>query len=336
MRSSITNSSELREYIAQLKRRQLNFSAEPDIQLLLQEQERRSKAHHEKSQALEDTKEGVGKVTRLIRMQQDALKNPRSARELNERQEQSQKRLLKLEQLNAPLVIIENEKRMVWEVTAPLEALMNHHALKQQLVAQAVEDVKQAATNLAEQQELYRCEKKRLQQTIAEAEAQLLELNRSSAVALPSQGTGQQEASNGNGHRPTLSRHRRKQQCKVTVTTTVTPTKATDAWQYIYVADYTKPGLNVPGSRVQFMATLKPLLINFPRLDAGLVYDKLYAITKMTVQQRQLIHKLVNCQPEGWKIARCGQRHRLFLDIDEEKRLIKFMVEHRKHAYGNH
>ncbi len=209
MHPTTNNADELRAYIARMKSRLLNFTIEADIQELLQEQVKLEKICGKQKQVVEDAKEEAPKNARLIRRQQEALVDKKSAHELKEQQKNRRERLEKLEQLDAPQVIIENEKRMLWEVTASVEGLVVCHAEKQQLVTHAMQELKHAAAKLATQRELYRLEKKKVQQAITTAEQSLRDLTWSATTENNpiSKTTG---SSIQNGHRPVLSKRRRK------------------------------------------------------------------------------------------------------------------------------
>lgn len=63
-----------------------------------------------------------------------------------------------------------------------------------------------------------------------------------------------------------------------------------------------------------------------------LLMKKLQQVTRMTVQQRQQLHKLADLEPRGWKIKHIA-RFRAFLDIDEGQQVIRFFLRRRRDAY---
>ncbi|TSC72028.1 MAG: hypothetical protein G01um101438_788 [Parcubacteria group bacterium Gr01-1014_38] len=69
-----------------------------------------------------------------------------------------------------------------------------------------------------------------------------------------------------------------------------------------------------------------------PDADPNLIAETLARVTRLSKQERQLLKRLVGVEPKGWKIVRAGD-YRLFLDIDETQRRIRFLVRPRREAY---
>ncbi len=91
----------------------------------------------------------------------------------------------------------------------------------------------------------------------------------------------------------------------------------------------------LPPIKEQFLEHLQPLLddAGYPALTASVVYDKLVTISKMKVEQRLRLKKLIRYEDVGKrKIIRIG-KIRLFLKIDEEQRRICFTPLRREKAY---
>lgn len=106
-------------------------------------------------------------------------------------------------------------------------------------------------------------------------------------------------------------------------------------WRFFVTFNASDPGLELPQEPDKFLSGLQSALdtVAYHSLDVQLVYDKLLAVTRMTTQQRQEMHKVVEVEPLGWKILRVGRKHRLFLSIDEDECCMRFLPCPRKKSY---
>ena len=109
-------------------------------------------------------------------------------------------------------------------------------------------------------------------------------------------------------------------------------------WRFWVTFNCANQGLELPQDKDEFLRVLRVELNNndYPSIYVETAYNQLQALTRMTMPQRQMIKKLVKLEPKGWKIIRVGRRYRLYLEINEGQRHIRFMPWKRRKAYGGH
>lgn len=339
----------LRNFISTLRCRLLNFSAEDNVRPLLQQQEALRKIYREQQERLEEARGEHARLLRLIKTQREASQNEWRSKELIELQKNTQKRLTILKKLDAPQVIIENEEKMLWERTTTIEELEVQLHLKKQSITKTQEDVRRTGIEIAAQQELYRLEKRKVQQALSAAEQQLKEL-----CCLTEKSNGNTDntftsaSPNPKSFRPKLSRRRRKQRVGLSYPEHVSVSTPLGSWRFFLTEDVQKQGTPLPTELPEFATEFAAMVDSkhttiFPEL----VHEKLTLVTTMTLQQRSKLRcirksrlkkrRVGKSAPLGWKIVDCGvYSFRLFLDIHEAEQKIRFMITQRKPAYGGH
>lgn len=106
-----------------------------------------------------------------------------------------------------------------------------------------------------------------------------------------------------------------------------------DSWRFVFT-DEARHDSPLPDDWKTRRKELRFLLASnkLTHANPSHILAALERVTQLTVQQRQELHKLAAIEPEGWKVARAG-RFRLFLDIDEQNRSMRFLVRARREAY---
>lgn len=332
MDPSTGDATALHDHIAALKRKLLNFSSGPEGKALLRQQQAAQATCHDLQQQLESARNKLASLERLIELRRQAMKNNTQALELAQRQQNRGQRLAKLRQQNTPGVIIQNEERMLWEVTAPITELETYLRVTQETLSQISQEFSRAGSDLAAKQELYRLGKKKVQQDIAAAGERLREVSQiavppviSATAIIPPTGAPVTES----------RRRKKKRHCQIMPAHANGVAKEETAWQFLFTEHENNNGIELSSEPEKFASELhEKLAKEMPARLAKLVYKKLLKVTKLSIQQRQELNKLVDLEPVGGKKIKVSRQCRLFLGIDEASRKIRFMIMPHSVAYA--
>lgn len=303
-----------------------------------------------------------------------ALTDKQIQQELATQLKNRRNRLARLKKLAAPNVVLENAKRMVFEIEAPIKEVeklyrqIDAEEEQMQQVTQRVLD--ETLTRIATIDEYYQKTRQYLEGAISKAEQNRRQC-RINEIEWATQSRNHLEWMLK--HEPSYKDdvfRRYKERFKTDSLTDLfppilTPTPiiqktngkkrrscasplspvvaevvsaAPQPWRFWVTFNTNDLGQELPQERDQFLSTLQSALgkANYYSLGVGLVYDKLMKVSRMSMQQRQEMNKVVEAEPLGWKILRAGKKHRLFLLIDEEGRHIRFLPCQRKKSYSQH
>lgn len=124
------------------------------------------------------------------------------------------------------------------------------------------------------------------------------------------------------------------QQCEKILETIDSP--ASQPWRFLITLDVKDPGKELSQRRKKFLQILQSILREerFEGLDATLLYNRLRMISNMSIPERQTMDKIAGGELQGWKKLKTG-KWRIFLNVDEEKRCIRFLPRSRRKAYSN-
>lgn len=356
-----------------LKRTLNNLPDEPSIALLLEEM----------SQLKEKVKELEGKsdlhqgeirhMQNILQRRRQAITDKHLQQELGIRLTNRRERLAELERVGAPKVIQENERRLIWEVEAPIAELeqrfreqIAEEERKRRVVAQVLQET---LDRIAAIEGHYRQTKRQLREAIQETERRRQQLYEDSVQWAVQdrhhlQWTLEREASCRDDvirryrtkfPTDTLSdllpspttqlvqarsfpKARRKRKDVALPATPPATALTAKTWRFFITFNEEDQGDELSGEEALFLSDLQEVLRKaaYHSLNVQIVYNKLLAVTRMTVQQRQEMDKVVEAQPAGWKILRLGRKHRVFLSIDEDTCQVRFMPRLRKKSYSQH
>lgn len=112
-------------------------------------------------------------------------------------------------------------------------------------------------------------------------------------------------------------------------------------WKFFVVFSENEQGEELSsGNKSEFSSRLKDILKEVKYRGAvrtQSVYNRLISITEMTPHQRRTMKEIFKGKRFlSWKIDNVSKKHRLYFAVDEEKNHIRFTIEPRKKAYGNH
>lgn len=362
---------------AQLKQRIASLTEEPEMRSLLKE--KRELAKNELPYVLERVpfhKQDIEMRKYTLEMRRRALSDEKLQKRQDARLKARRERLTRLEELKAPQAIIANERRMVFELAEPIEAVEKCFAemdaeseLKREADQRLIEEIQQRIATI---NDLYRGTKRGLEEAIRANMQRMLEC-RKEEIEWATQSrdhlewTMSREPSCKSDivHRyrtrfpedqlldlfppPPASpapqknggKKRPKRQIRPSAPAPVEATTVTmlPKWRFWIQFDAHDNGQELPQEREQFLTELRVVLDQrgYPSLSPRAVYDSLMAISEMEISQRHRIKRLIMDEEDlGWKIVRAGRDYRLFLLIDEERRYIRFMPRDRKTAYSGH
>ncbi len=357
----------------QLKRRLNNHPAEPSIGQLLEEKNQLKKKAVELKNEVEIYKSAIQGRLYALERRRRAVTDKRILQELATILENSRKRLRSYIKSGNLGFLLENQRRMIWEIEAPIAEVQifyqqeNAEEEQKQQAAQRVLD--ETLEHIAAIEEHYCQTKKCLEEAVRETERRRQQLHEDSLQWATQdrdhlQWTLDHEPSYRDDvihsyrtkfpldtladllppptPRPVqvqnLPKARRKKNRSSPPATPKTTSSEPQSWRFFVTFNADDPGSELPQEHDQFLSNLKSALHKaaYHNLDVQLVYDKLLAVTHMSTQQRQEMNKVVDIEPLGWKILRVGMKHRLFLSIDEDRCVIRFLPRPRKKSYAQH
>jgi len=323
-------------------------------------------------EAVETHKDAISSRCRFLERRRLAGTHRGEKKEFARMLRNQKKQLVRLQNSNAPEEILERSKRMIFEIEAPINELevlyhwMEVEDRKRQQAAQQILDDKLDRIGAIE--EHYRQTKQYLQEAVCESEQRRKQF-RSERVQWAAKTRTHLEwilkneplykedavcqyrenfpADNLSNLFPPTSapvqatyrvgdkkRHAQPSFCPSPVAEAV-PVARMQAWKFWVTFNPDEVGRELPQEKHKFLSILQSVLAreDYHDIKPGIVYDKLRAVSKMTLQQRQKIKTIRDSEPLGWKILKVGRGHRLFLLIDEEGRHIRFIPRQRKKSY---
>lgn len=305
-----------------------------------------------------------------IQFRREALTNPSAQKDLQKRLKNRQERLARFRTMTAPVRIIKNEERMVWKCSAPLEEVERFYVEKQETLQQEIgnlgERIQALQTALNSVNEQLR-ERKRYLKSLPEGTRKRIAAHREDLRVWAVQDTERlvayigshpterhelvaiynaqhptdqfllSEPNNGKAaHQSPTTPHRHPERRRKSpgMNAQAIPLRETvnTLWQFELVGDSLGTLLLLPTNE---QAAHHAIIDHFKKKGSNvghLVYTALKRVITLSKIQRQTMHKLVDASPQGWKIAKAG-RFRIFLDIHEETRHIRFLVRPRRDAY---
>ncbi|MGD1002955.1 MAG: hypothetical protein ABR884_00045 [Minisyncoccia bacterium] len=361
----------------QLRRKLSSLPQELEMKKLLEEKQklkdeaaRLGSTIHFHKEDIEATSERHQRTLKRRRALTDLGTQQGIARQLGERR----KRLATLEKLGAPEYIRGQEKRMVFELEAPIEEVGK---LYQQMEAEAESEQRERQRafdevneSIKKLEEHYRQVRHCLEDALRQAEGKVLE-HRTNQVEWSTQSRGHLEwvLKHGPSYKDDIVRRyqvrfptdnlidlfppspaldhtqvgngkRRRMRSRVSVASVeeraVVPMPA---WRFWLTFNENEEGQELPTEKEKFLACLQTALERaaYPNLPTAKVYSQLMMVTRLKTAQRQQIKRvMIDQEMLGWKIVRAGREHRLFLLIDEEKRHLRFLPRQRKVSYSEH
>lgn len=98
-------------------------------------------------------------------------------------------------------------------------------------------------------------------------------------------------------------------------------------WQFVVVKKANGTGRKLPANRQQFIAALcKFMNYQLPRKEAGLVFDDLHQLTRMTSADRRAIRTIRDAEFHGWRVRRTSLALRLVFQSNENEQTITFAI----------
>lgn len=341
-------------YITDLQRRLTNFSEAPVVREI-----------RNLETVYAGFERGVLAERENIQWRRSALTNARAAAEVTYRRKRREELLAKMTQASeVPAVVIENQRHLVWLCTAPIAEL--EESLKYRELELAF--CRQQSENAAEE---YRAEKRACKAELKAAEKQLAqiieaqrhwvstdrkrlawflsqhphrrnEMIQAYRLAHPEDAlcdlipAEEQTGWSPPSARPALRKRRRTSNGDAGAGPAApAPAAAADErlWTLVYTHDSSTVEYPIAQKRKQAVSTLGTLLQE-QRLavSPALLLEKLTTVTRLSVQQRQGLKRVRGQDLHGRKILRVGE-YRALLDINEEQRIIRFLVRPRKESY---
>jgi hypothetical protein len=358
----------------ELKRRLISVTSEPEMKKLLEEKDRIKKEIPEIRKEIERHGMVILGRQNFLDRRRKAVTDKRLQKEFTERLRTYQQRLPKLEKLDAPRAILENERRMIFELEAPIEevekSFRKSNAEEEQKQKEAERVLNDALARIAMIRDHYRQTVKSLEVAIRETEqrrqqycAEEIEWGTQSRVHLEWMLKNQSSYKDDLIRRykvrfptdnlldlfpplpistPIASKSngkKRRSKPLASLSPVAEDIPVThQAWRFWVTFNANDTGQELSVEKDSFLGILQSALdkATYFSLDVRLAYDKLLAVTKMSKQQRQEMNKIVRGELLGWKILRLGKKHRFFLLIDEDKRHIRFLPRQRKKSYSHH
>lgn len=329
-------------------RRKLNsLCAEEEIQQLLTEKTNLKKLSlpHLRTEA-EQYERGMQEVPRW--------RQAMTPKEFAERLQMRRNQLVQLTECKAPDSLLEQQRRLIWELEAPIAEVEAVYRAKAENVQQKICAV---MDRIAVIEHSYRERQKQYESLIREIE----DRRRAAHLEYLTWATQSREHLEWILQRDPLYKedflrryqqrfptddvrallqpptkkvagvHRRKQRKSPTVTTSAcTTTDVSRGWRFFLTFRMEDAGQELHSSRDLASALEKAAYRN---LDARMVFEKLTMVTLMPKHERQNMKQVTRAEPRDWKILRAGKAHRLFLLIDEEKHEIRFIPCPRRESY---
>lgn len=336
--------------------------------LFLERKQLEEQAHDLRYQ-IEFMKMSIERRVSHLSRRRKALTDKPLQREFAARADSSKERLERLIKLNAPQIILENERRLVWEIEADVADVESVFSQENMADEEKMREAKrlweQARARIDEINGFYRKTKKSLEDAIGQGEQKLIE-HRGREIELATESRGRLiwlleaepsyrtdairrykarfPADNSLGAEESEPASisinvRRKRRGRIPVVSPDAAEPAADStahpWKFFVTFDQEDWGVELPKERNAFLQELTLVLSGKGRhsFDVELVYKKLCMVVEMSAVLRATIRQVVNADPQGWKIVDVGKKRRIFLDIDEHRRIIRFILVPRKEAY---
>ncbi len=107
-------------------------------------------------------------------------------------------------------------------------------------------------------------------------------------------------------------------------------------WRFIFMNDAATKGwaLVSDPDKAQQQVQKKVVDLKLHALDSRLVMERLTFVVALGRQRRNQLKRSLDTPPKGWRIMHLGYDYRIFLDIDENKRIVRFIVRARSNAYS--
>lgn len=343
--------------------RMMNLAGEPSTS---QNRAQKTRLVHELRTVREESRSTLENIAYWIRYRRRAVHDRSTAEEIKEALPRSKVRLDFFEKTGGPDCAIENEKKLIWKRTASLEDLEQHHRSLEETFQPKIRELEEA---LALTETAYHALRRGARNQESEAEKAfslakdfILEWGcrdterlcvfldhdphrRSEVLRLYKErhpdadlSAFSQESPLRAPATPTVSKkrkgHRRANSAQSVGASTSAPRISDPPWAFIFV-DEALTRETVLDSTAGNADHLSSLLHEYGHhhADPQVILDGLQRVTRISTQERQLLNKLVGVEPHGWKIVKAG-RYRLFLEIDEKARRIRFLVRPRKEAYA--
>src|SRR3989344_3320546 len=358
----------------QLKQKLGSLTVEPTMRQLIEEKSMIKKKIPELNEKIKMHRNNIEGRTSFLEYRHSAMSDKLIRQKFIARVNQSRGRLERLKKLGAPEVIMQNEEMLIWKRTAPIaevEQTFRQQNIEEEQKQQEIQHIlDETLSRIATIEKHYRQTKHSLEDAIRETERKRFQC-RAEEINWATQSRSHLEwmlehqpsyrdeilgrykmrfpADNLSDLFPPIptstrevkrvnTKKRHSRSCAPAALVVETTTVAPQSWRFWVTFNANDPGQELPQAKDQFLQNLQSAIDKeaYHNLDVQLVYEKLLAVTKMSMQQRQEMHKLIGTEPMGWKILRAGKKHRLFLLIDEEMRHIRFLPRQRKKSYSQH
>ncbi|HLC49579.1 MAG TPA: hypothetical protein VJI96_04325 [Candidatus Andersenbacteria bacterium] len=357
----------------QLKRKSNSLTEDPTMKQLLKEKSNLKKGIPQLNMEVK-----VHKVTiegnylaleKLRRAATDETLQQEYAIRLKNRRD----RLIRLQENNAPATIVENEKRMIFEIEGPIdqveELYQQMNAVEEQKQLAAQRELEETLERIWSIEEHYLQTKNCLEVAIRDLEQKRIGC-RAEEIEWATQTRSHLDWMLE--HEPSykddvIRRYRARfpsDNLPIIVSrSTSTPVQVQNrpkirqkrnglpisappevaspivkTWRLFVTFNAGEQGTELPQEQKLFLSSLQSILHRaaYHNLDVRLAHNKLMVVTRMTTQQRQKMQRVVEAELPGWKILRLGKKHLLFLLIDESERHIRFLPCPRKNSHSHY
>lgn len=359
--------SRILEKIYDFNTRLNNLSEEPDLKPQLKEKGDLRKKLPMLRNLIEVDAHAESRRIWWLQVRRKALSSPTDRKSLDKLLKTRNDRLEELLKIDAPETIIRKERELIQDIELPIEELAlvyqdrrKHAESKRQESEQNLQD---ALARIAEIDKIYREARRCMKHALDEAEAEKVALHAeevewgTSSPAhlewmLCSQPT----------YRDYLMRRYRKRfpaephtplpiervvQCApvrirereiVLEPAPQAPEGAPAPWKFFVTFVPAVAGTELPLNEKQFVEVLVAEMCRatYKGLKPEFVRMRLVKLINLSAHERRTLKRVIgDCDVKGWKIWRAGQEHRLLLQIDEVKRVIRFLPRLRRDAYDD-
>jgi len=359
----------------QLKRSLYSLSSEPDMQQLLEEKDQLKKIIPELKNSISLCQGFIDGHRNKLAYRRKALTDKRAKRKLDTLIKENCEKIANLEEGQFSNSALEDVKLEMRLLQAPLEEAeeicSKFIARERQLQEVAQQMLGHALDRVATIEEHYRDTKKCLKEAIVAAQQQLQNhhLEEISWAArdrqrlewmLENQPTFKHEVirryrarfpqddisdlilpppvSAPNPKKAKKKKRHAKPANQESESTSASLSQSPPTWKFHLTFSENDPGRELPQAKNDFLRVLQSALNNnnYHGIKVKLVYKKLMLVCGMSIQERQTMKEIKKIELAGWKILKVTTRDRLFLSINEEQRIIRFLPCKRKESYNQH